>query len=297
MNEYAIYHLGCPVWHCHDWAGSVFEGTVDSSQALREYSKILNTVEANSIFYAVPPLSTIERWMAESEDGFRFCPKFPKAITHERRLIDAETETAAFIKVLDSLAHGNRLGPSFLQLPPSFNANSYDQLKAFLQQLPKDFEYAVEARHVSWYDKGDNEQQLDDLLSELGIDKVIFDSRPLFATESPDDDERSAQSRKPQTPVRKSALSSNPFLRFVGQNDIGANDHWIKEWAPIINKWILEKKQPYIFAHCPNEANAPYFARQIHQQIRKLNPTLPEFPAFASDFKKERQEQEQLDLF
>ena len=54
MNEYAIYHLGCPVWHCHDWAGSVFEGTVDSSQALREYSKILNTVEANSIFYAVP---------------------------------------------------------------------------------------------------------------------------------------------------------------------------------------------------------------------------------------------------
>ena len=210
-------------------------------------------------FYAIPPLSTIERWMAESEDGFRFCPKFPKAISHERRLIDAETETAAFIKILDSLAHGNRLGPSFLQLPPSFNANSYDQLKAFLQQLPKDFEYAVEARHVSWYDKGDNEQRLDDLLSELGMDKVIFDSRPLFATESPDDDERSAQSRKPQTPVRKCALSSNPFLRFVGQNDIAANDHWIKEWAPIINKWILEKKQPYIFAHCPNEANASLF--------------------------------------
>ncbi|MEC7907651.1 MAG: DUF72 domain-containing protein [Verrucomicrobiota bacterium] len=297
MNEYATYHLGCPVWHCRDWAGSVYAGTVDLSQALREYSKILNTVEANSVFYAIPPLSTIERWMAESEDGFRFCPKFPKAISHERRLIDAETETAAFIKILDSLAHGDRLGPSFLQLPPSFNANSYGQLKAFLQQLPKDFEYAVEARHVSWYDKGDNEQQLDDLLSELGMDKVIFDSRPLFVTESPDDDERSAQSRKPQTPVRKSSLSSNPFLRFVGQNDIGANDHWIKEWAPIINKWILEKKQPYIFAHCPNEANAPYFARQIHQQIRKLNPTLPEFPAFASDFKKERQEQEQLDLF
>ena len=297
MKEFATYHLGCPVWHCRDWAGSVFEGAVDSSQALREYSKILNTVEANSVFYAIPPLSTIERWMAESENGFRFCPKFPKAISHERRLIDAETETAAFIKILDSLAHGNRLGPSFLQLPPSFNANSYDQLKAFLQQLPKDFEYAVEARHVSWYDKGDNEQQLDDLLSELGMDKVIFDSRPLFATKSPDDDERSAQSRKPQIPIRKSALSSNPFLRFVGQNDIAANDHWIKEWAPIINKWILGKKQPYIFAHCPNEAYAPYFARQIHQQIRKLNPTLPEFPAFASDFKKEGQKQEQLDLF
>ena len=297
MNESATFHLGCPVWHCRDWSGSVFDGAIDSSQSLREYSKVLNTVEANSVFYAVPPLSTIERWMAESEDGFRFCPKFPKAISHERRLIDTETETAAFIKILESLAHGDRLGPSFLQLPPSFNANSYDQLKAYLQQLPKNFEYAVEARHVSWYDKSENEQRLCDLLSELSMDRVIFDSRPLFATDSPDDDERSAQSRKPQTPVRKSALSNHPFLRFVGQNDISANDDWIKEWAPIINKWILEGKHPYIFAHCPNEANAPYFARQIHRQIRKLNPTLPEFPAFASDNKGARQEQEQLDLF
>tara|TARA_B100000519_G_scaffold169300_1_gene154400 strand:+ start:349 stop:1242 length:894 start_codon:yes stop_codon:yes gene_type:complete len=297
MNESATYHLGCPVWHCRDWAGSVFDETLDSSQLLRQYSKILNTVEANSVFYAIPPLSTIERWMAESEDGFRFCPKFPKAISHERRLIDAETETDAFIKILDSLAHGDRLGPSFLQLPPSFNANSYSRLKVFLEQLPKDFEYAVEARHVSWYDNSENEKRLDGLLSELGMDKVIFDSRPLFATESPDDYERSAQSRKPQTPVRKSALGSHPFLRFVGQNDISANAHWIKEWVPIINKWILEKKQPYIFAHCPNEANAPYFARQIHQQLRKLNPTLPEFPAFANDYNKREQEQAQLDLF
>ena len=235
--------------------------------------------------------------MAESEEGFKFCPKFPKAISHERRLVQANEDTAAFIKILESLAHGDRLGPSFLQLPPSFNANNYETLEAFLGQLPKDFEYAVEPRHISWYDSADNEKRLDDLLAGLGLDKVIFDSRPLFSTESPDDDERSAQSRKPQTPVRKSALSKNPFLRFVGQNDISANSHWIKEWAPIINKWILEEKRPYVFAHCPNEANAPYFARQIHRQIRKLNPTLPEFPAFVSDRKQERQEQEQLDLF
>lgn len=297
MKESATYHLGCPVWQCREWAGKLYETEVDSSRPLTEYSKIFNTVEANSIFYAIPALSTIERWMAESEDGFKFCPKFPKTISHERRLVHAEEETAAFIKILESLAHGDRLGPSFLQLPPSFNTNNYEQLKVFLQQLPKDFEYAVEPRHISWYDSGDNEQRLDELLSELGLDKVIFDSRPLFSTDSPDDDEQSAQSRKPQTPVRKIALSKNPFLRFVGLNDISANSPWIKEWGPIINKWILENKQPYIFAHCPNEGNAPFFARQIHRQIRKLNPTLPEFPAFASDLKRERQEQEQLDLF
>lgn len=235
--------------------------------------------------------------MAESEEGFKLCPKFPKAISHERRLVQANEDTAAFIKILESLAHGDRLGPSFLQLPPSFNANSYDQLKSFLTELPKDFQYAVEARHVSWYDKGDNEQRLDDLLSELGMDKVIFDSRPLFAAESPDDDEQSAQSRKPQTPIRKSALNKSPFLRFVGQNDVSANEAWIKEWAPIINKWILEGKRPYIFTHCPNEANAPYFARMLHEQIRKLNPTLTEFPEFASDRAQDEQEQAQLDLF
>ena len=297
MNTPAPYYLGCPVWACRDWIGSVFPSTTDSADLLREYAKRFNAVEGNSFFYALPPMATIEKWMAESGQGFRFCPKFSKAITHERRLTGAEEETAAFLKALETLQHGERLGPSFLQLPPSFNANSLDTLERYLKGLPSEFAYAVEARHVSWFDKGDNERRLDDLLENLGMDKVIFDSRPLFASEARDDDERSAQSRKPQTPVRQAAIGKRPFLRLVGSNDLDANDAWIKEWAPIVNKWILEERQPYLFAHCPNEAFAPYFAQRFHQQLRKLNPLLEELTPFASESETTEGDAEQLDLF
>jgi len=297
MNTPASYFLGCPVWACRDWIGSVFPSSTEPGDLLREYAKRFNSVEGNSIFYAIPPLATVEKWMAESGPGFRFCPKFPKAITHERRLSSAEDETAAFLRVLEALQHGERLGPSFLQLPPSFNANSLDTLERYLKALPSGFAFAIEPRHVSWYDKGDNEKRLDDLLENLGMDKVIFDSRPLFASEAKDEDERSAQSRKPQTPVRQTAIGKRPFLRLVGSNDLDANEPWIKEWAPIINKWILEKRRPYLFAHCPNEAFAPYFARRLSEQLRKLNPMLEELSDFASDSESENNDAEQFDLF
>ncbi len=297
MNIPDLYCLGCPVWACRDWIGSVFPSETDPSNLLSEYAKRFNTVEGNSFYYALPPMATLEKWMAESGPGFRFCPKFSKAITHERRLYNAADETAAFLKALETLQHGERLGPSFLQLPPSFNANSMDTLENYLKSLPSDFSYALEPRHISWYDQGDNERRLDDLLETLGIDKAIFDSRPLFAAEAQDDEERAAQSRKPQTPVRQKAIGKRPFLRFVGSNDLDANDNWIKEWAPIINKWILEERQPYLFAHCPNEAFAPYFARRLNRQLRKLNPLLPEMPSFASDSEQSEGDSEQLSLF
>ncbi len=235
--------------------------------------------------------------MAESSDGFRFAPKFPKSVSHERRLQSCQEESKAFFKALEALQHGDKLGPSYLQLPPSFNINHFDTLANFLNSLPKDFEYAVEARHVSWFDQGDNEERLDDLLEKLGISKVIFDSRPLFSAEPEDAYEESAQSRKPKMPVRKTAIGPRPFLRLVCRNTMEQNMPWIKEWAPIINKWILEDKHPYIFSHAANKTLAPFVAKTLHEQLRKLNPLLPEFPKLASEGLQETVKEEQLDLF
>lgn len=291
------YHLGCPGWSNKDWIGTVFRSGIDTSTLLREYSRVFNTVEGNTLFYALPPLATIERWMAESDPAFRFAPKFPKAISHERRLSNATEETKAFLKILNALAHGGKLGISFIQLPPSFNINNLDTLTAYLKSLPKEFNYAVEFRHVSWYDQAENEKRCDDLLENLGIDKVIFDSRPLFSQDADDDEERDAMARKPQTPVRQTVTGRHPMLRFVGRNDPNKNEQWIKEWAPVINKWILEGKTPYIFAHAADDANAPYVGRTLHEQIAKLNPMLPALPGFYSDRDSQQTEHQQLDLF
>jgi len=297
MSASLPYYLGCPAWSNRDWIGKVFRSGTETSELLREYSRVFNTVEGNTLFYALPPMATVERWMAESGDGFRFAPKFPKAISHERRLSDAEAENAAFFKVLEALAHGDKLGVSFLQLPPSFNINNLDTLQNYLKKLPQDFRYALEPRHISWYDQADNEKRLDDLLETLGIDKVDFDTRPLNSSEPDDDEESDARDRKPQMPIRKAALGKHPVVRFVGKNKVEKNAVFIKEWAPVINKWILEGKKPYIFAHAGDDAFAPYVGRMLHKQIKRINPLLPDLPQFESDRVKPDEASEQLDLF
>lgn len=291
------YFLGCPAWSNRDWIGRVFRKGTETSDLLREYSRVFNTVEGNTLFYALPPMATVERWMAETAEQFRFAPKFPKAISHERRLQGAGNENKAFFKVLEALAHGDKLGVSFLQLPPSFNINNLDTLRDYLRSLPEAFDYAVEPRHISWYDKADNEKRLDDLLENLGIDKVIFDTRPLFSAEPDDKEERAARERKPQMPVRQVALSKHPVIRFVGKNKIEKNEIFVKEWAPVLNKWILEGKKPYLFTHSGDDAFAPYVARQLHAQLKRINPLIPDLVEFESDRVKPAEETEQLDLF
>ena len=295
----APYFLGCPIWSCHEWIGRIFSSDTNAKDLLKKYSIHFNTVEGNSFFYGLPTMANIERWMAETPEGFQFAPKFPKCITHERRLSGAEEETRAFLKILDALAHGNRLGPSYLQLPPSFNINLFDTLKSYIEQFPTEFALAIEPRHISWYDKSDNEERLNELLASRDADKVIFDSRPLFSAESPDHEEADAQSRKPQTQIRKVAIGRRPFLRFVGRNDLDQNEPWIREWAPVVNKWILEKKMPYVFIHAADDTFAPELAQRFHQQMKKLNPLLPDLPEFEGSFSSlsDAEQSEQLDLF
>jgi len=298
-QQSAPYFLGCPGWAYKSWIGRIFSSTTKTSELLKKYSTHLNSVEGNTFFYGLPNLATIEKWMAETPDGFQFAPKFPKTITHERRLSESQAETDAFLKVLETLAHGNRLGPSFLQLPPSFNINLLDTLQSYLQAFPKDFPLALEPRHISWYDKAENEERLNELLQEHDIDRVIFDSRPLFSAEDPDENEADAQTRKPQTPIRKTALGARPFLRLVGRNQVDQNEPWILEWAPVVNKWILDNKTPYIFIHTADDTFAPELAQRFHNQLKKLNPLLPDFSPFEGSptTVPETENTEQLDLF
>ena len=109
------------------------------------------------------------------------------------------------------------------------------------------------------------------MLREMGIDRVIFDSRPLFSAPPTDEIEGAAQSRKPKVPVRTDVTGSNPILRLVGRNDVSAVQPWIDEWSETIYGWFAEGKSPYVFAHTPDDAFAPKLAKLLAE---KLNTTL-----------------------
>lgn len=269
MSDTTCYHLGCPIWACDRWKGNFFTHNAPQRQFLQQYSSVFNTVEGNSTFYGIPSQDTVQRWADSTPDGFRFALKFPRAISHEQQLTKAVAATREFLDVLAVLHDADRLGPAFLQLSPTFSPRSFTDLEKFLRSLPSEFPYGVEVRHADFFDRGPNEHQLEDLLTDLQIDRVLFDSRPLFSAPPSDQHEVTSQARKPKSPFRDTVTGKHPMLRLVGRNDVQQVLPWVQQWAPIVASWIARGKKPYVFAHAPDDLNAPAFARMFHEELKR----------------------------
>jgi uncharacterized protein YecE (DUF72 family) len=280
MPEPLPYFLGCPVWTSPEWKGTVFRTKSPRNQWLKEYSSVFPTVEGNSTFYALPSLDTARRWAAETEPGFRFALKFPQIISHDRRLTDAGPETRAFLEILEILKAGDRLGPSFLQLPPTFDATEFAKLRSYLEALPADFPYAVEVRHRDYFDSAGTEAALDRLLTEFGIDRVLFDSRPLYSGPPVTETEMVSQTRKPRSPYRRTVTGRRPLVRIVGRDNLEASRPWLAEWSSIVAGWIRDGLEPYVFTHAPNDAFAPELAESFHELLREHLRQIPQLPTW-----------------
>lgn len=289
--------LGCPVWACEHWRGSLLTRRAGRSEWLRQYSSVFNTVEGNSTFYALPSPDVAKRWAESVPRGFRFSLKVSRTITHEKRLRDAKRELAAFVDVCNVLDQYHTLGPSFVQLPPDFSPTEQDALAGFLQELPNYLPWAVEVRHHDWYDSGPNEQWLRALLNYLEMDTVLFDSRALHSQPPADASEKLSQSRKPNTPHRQTVTGKHPLLRFVGRNHLDDVTPWIEEWAPVIAEWLRQNLSPFVFTHTPDDRLAPEFARRLLSAIRIHAPDLPQMAEWPGEAEASRRTVRQQTLF
>ncbi|MEM7782549.1 MAG: DUF72 domain-containing protein [Planctomycetota bacterium] len=262
----SLYRIGCPVWSCPHWKGSVYSHRAPKDRWLRQYSQIFGAVEGNSTFYGIPRIETFERWAEQTVPGFRFCLKFPRIISHEKELMHVEHELGLFLQGVEVLARGERLGPTFLQLGPSFGPSKFDRLAFFLKSLPTEYDFAVEVRHLDWF-REPAESKLNELLIQLAMERVIFDSRPLFSELPEDEIERASQSRKPKSPVNKIVTGNQPMLRLVGRNKVSKTAPWVEEWVPIIAQWIREGRHPIVFTHAPDDRYAPQFSFEFHNRL------------------------------
>lgn len=159
--------------------------------------------------------------------------------------------------------------PLILTVATGFSPHHLGDLAEYLHKLPRDFPYAVEVRHREFFDEASHESALDDLLTELHIDRVIFDSRALFSAPPNDSFEVESQRRKPNLPVHQSITWRHPILRFVGRNELERNLPWIHEWALKIAGWMKAGLHPFVFTHCPDERFAPQFARMFHDELTR----------------------------
>lgn len=140
--------LGTSSWSFDAWRGVFYPESVGKAGMLAYYARHFPTVEVNTSFYALPAPDTLIKWVESVPADFTFALKFPRRISHEKRLTECQAETRALIDALHAL--GECAGPAFLQLPPDFSRQRYGrELAAYLDwlaQLRGELAIAVEVR-------------------------------------------------------------------------------------------------------------------------------------------------------
>jgi uncharacterized protein YecE (DUF72 family) len=153
----AELRLGTSSWTADGWVGSFYPDNCKPADFLPFYAERFNTVEIDSTFYCVPTAKTVHQWREKTPNGFVFAAKLPQIITHQKVLIDAESDLKEFLGVMDNL--GDKLGPLLLQFP-YFNHRKFrglgffiERLQPFLEGLPEGYQWAVEIRNKNWMSK------------------------------------------------------------------------------------------------------------------------------------------------
>jgi uncharacterized protein YecE (DUF72 family) len=160
-------HLGTSGWKYDDWKGPFYPDSPADELAL--YARRFSTVEIDSTWYRTPARHVVDSWRKRVPDGFRFAAKVPRAITHDKALVDCEAEFNEFLRAMSCLE--DRLGPILFQFPPQWNASEGARaLREFLPLLPCDWKFAMEFRHRSWY-----HDEYSHLLRDAGVAWTLAD--------------------------------------------------------------------------------------------------------------------------
>jgi uncharacterized protein YecE (DUF72 family) len=143
------FFAGTSGWAYPSWKPAFYPEKLAQKNFLNYYASRLNTVEVNFSFRQLLKDTTVQKWIAETPEHFRFGIKAHQVITHIKRLKDTDEFVKRFLGTLENLAHAKKLGPVLFQLPPNLKSDR-DLLQTFLDSLPKGLHAAFEFRHPSW---------------------------------------------------------------------------------------------------------------------------------------------------
>ncbi len=264
------------MWTNSAWPGRSIPKSTPAGGELAAYGRLVSAVEGNTTFYALPTPEVAQRWAEATPPNFRFMFKFSKSVTHERKLRDCADEVGAFFNALEPCL--SKMDPVAVQLPASFGPDSLPVLETFLRSVPSTVRYGVEVRHLDFFDGGPNERALNDLLFTREADRIILDSRAVFAGPRITPSEIEAFENKPRVPVRAVATSNTPIVRFIGQTAPDGNPEFWAPWISTVARWLRDGRSPIVFIHTPDNAAAIDLARQFYDEVRVEVPDLPAQP-------------------
>jgi uncharacterized protein YecE (DUF72 family) len=267
-------YVGCAVWSFPGWQGDIFPAGTRSKKYLSFYSRYFPAVEGNTTFYAVPEEKVIDRWKAETPDGFRFCLKLPRDFTHSGLLLPQLYKSIDFLDLVSKLE--DKLAMVFIQLPPKYNPDYWDDLAEYLTGLADiGVPLALEVRNPEWFER-QNMADLQELLAQLGIDLVILDTQPIYQT--PSDPDFPFICKKPNVPLITEITGNKVLIRYVSHPRSAINEPFMRAWAERLQPLLLAGKEVYLFVHCPMEDLSPTNARLFQKILREQEIEVHDLP-------------------
>lgn len=267
--------IGCAVWAYKGWVGEFYPKGSKAADFLQLYSQRFTAVEGNTTFYSVPNQETIAQWVSQMQPDFKFCPKLPRQLSHNGLL---EPSIPAALEFLEQMrGFGKHLGSIFAQLPPSYEPTFLKDLAAFLKAWSRsEAPLAIEVRHPDWF-KEPHASNLNALLQQLGIGRVLLDTRPAY-TGSASYKQEPIEPRKPKIPVQPVITAPFSLVRFISHPDPEVNQPFIEEWLTWIDQGLRLGKHIYFFVHCPLEKYSPANARHFQQVLEQHGVPVPPLP-------------------
>jgi uncharacterized protein YecE (DUF72 family) len=230
-----------------------------SAARLELYSRVFDSVEIDSTFYAMPPAERFRSWYDRTPAGFTFAVKLPRAITHDARLVAAETLLLDFCDRAAELRE--KLGPLLIQLPPGMGTGERSSVEKFLPLLPRELAFAIEFRAADWFD-----EQTYDLLRTWSVTLAVSVGPWLSSTQA--------------LRIARTAPGGFGYFRFMATprhqplipTIIQQRDDELAAWA----EFILGRDQPAVYAYFNNDyqGHSPESARRL-QRLLGLTPADP----------------------
>lgn len=229
--------IGTSGFQYKEWKGKFYPEKISPPKMLSFYASKFSTTEINYTFKRIPTEKTLENWLAQTPEEFRFALKAPEKITHYQRLAGSDETLHYFWAIAQTL--GKKLGPILFQLPP-FLKKDLPLLEEFLASLPDEMKAAFEFRHESWF-----ADEIFDALKKHSAALCIADSEKL------------------STPVVMT--SDFGYFRLRDQYDKFA----LENWAKIISEQQKSVVDVFVYFKHEETGSGPEFAAQLMDLLHK----------------------------
>lgn len=234
-------YVGTSGWSYKSWEGAFYPAKLPKTQHFAFYATQFPTVEINLTFYRLPTLQMVRAWRDKTPAGFVYAIKGSRFITHMKKLVRTGEALREFFRCLEPLR--SRIGVVLWQLPP-FLSRDVERLDAFLAQLPRTYDYAVEFRHPSWLDP-----EVFRVLSRHHAAQVSVSSCAM--------------------PAELTVTSEIVYLRFHGLEAGAAHNYTraeLQPWAEHVRRQTKRGKRIFAFFNNDVAARAPANA-QLFREI------------------------------